>query len=45
MERLGVATAKDVDAPTLVDRVLDEVAVTQSVIIGRIEVGAWCTTA
>jgi SAM-dependent methyltransferase len=41
MERLGVATASDVHADTLADRVLEEVTATDSVIVGRSEIGAW----
>jgi hypothetical protein len=41
MERLGVATAREVDSPTLAQRVLDEIISSTSVIVGRSEVGAW----
>jgi SAM-dependent methyltransferase len=41
MERLGVATAIEVDAETLVNRAFAEVVATDSVIVGRSEVGAW----
>jgi SAM-dependent methyltransferase len=41
IERLGVATAADVDAETLADRVLAEVIATNSVVVGRAEIGAW----
>jgi len=41
MERLGVATAADINAETLVQRVLDEVTASNSVIVGRSEIGAW----
>jgi SAM-dependent methyltransferase len=41
MERLGVARAEELDAPTLAERVAAEAARTESVIVGRSEVGAW----
>jgi hypothetical protein len=41
MERLGVATAHEVDSPTLAQRILDEIISSTSVIVGRSEVGAW----
>ena len=41
MERLGVATAADIDAEMLAQRVLDEVIARNSVIVGRSEIGAW----
>lgn len=41
MERLGVATANEAAAETLVDRVLAEAASCESVVVGRCEVGAW----
>jgi SAM-dependent methyltransferase len=41
MERLGVATADEAAAETLADRVLAEAAASESVIVGRGEVGAW----
>lgn len=41
MERLGVATADDVVADTLADSVLKQVIATESVVVGRSEVGAW----
>jgi SAM-dependent methyltransferase len=41
MERLGVATAREVDLPTLAQRVLNEIISSTSVIVGRSEVGAW----
>lgn len=44
MERLGVATVIDVDADTLAERVLAHVTATNSVIVGRSEVGAWSRT-
>ncbi len=44
MERLGLATAEEVAPDTLADQVFAEVDATQSVIIGRAEVGAWSHT-
>jgi SAM-dependent methyltransferase len=41
MERLGVATASEVGAETLADRVLKEAVALESVIVCRSEVGAW----
>ena len=41
VERLGVATAVDVDIDTLATRMHDEIAVGGSVIVGRSEIGAW----
>jgi SAM-dependent methyltransferase len=41
MERLGVATAGQVGIETLVERISDEAARTNSVIIGHFSVGAW----
>jgi hypothetical protein len=41
IERLGVATASELDAETLVERITQEMAANQSVIIGRAEIGAW----
>jgi ubiquinone/menaquinone biosynthesis C-methylase UbiE len=41
MERLGVATEREVDAQTLAERVLDEIIGSASVIVGRAEIGAW----
>jgi SAM-dependent methyltransferase len=42
MDRLAVATGEDLGVDTLADRVLAEVVATESVIVGRSEVGAWC---
>jgi SAM-dependent methyltransferase len=44
MERLGVATALEVDAETLAERVLDEVVRCAGVVVGRAEIGAWSRT-
>lgn len=40
-ERTGVATAAEVGLETLADRMIREAAKNQSVIVGRLEVGAW----
>ncbi len=44
MERLGVATAPEVDAETLGRRVLAEMAATNAVIVHRADIAAWCRT-
>jgi hypothetical protein len=44
MDRLGVAIGDDFDAATLPDRVLAAASATDSVIVGRSEVGAWART-
>ena len=41
MERLGVATAGQVDIETLVERISNEAARTNSIIIGVFSIGAW----
>ena len=41
MERLGVATAAEVEAATLAERMRREVSSTNSVVIGRSEIAAW----
>ena len=41
MERLGVASARDVEPDTLVDRMRDEALATGSVTMRSLEVGAW----
>jgi ubiquinone/menaquinone biosynthesis C-methylase UbiE len=41
IERLGIATAAELGADTLVERIIQEMAANQSVIIGRAEIGAW----
>jgi ubiquinone/menaquinone biosynthesis C-methylase UbiE len=41
IERLGVATASELGAETLVERIIQEMVENQSVIIGRAEIGAW----
>jgi hypothetical protein len=37
----GVATAAEIDADTLPDRMYDEIGRNGSVLVGRSEVGAW----
>jgi SAM-dependent methyltransferase len=41
VERLGVATAADVNMETLATRLQNEVVANDSVIVGRSEIGAW----
>jgi hypothetical protein len=41
MERLGVATEREVASETLAERMLAEVIANSSVIVGRSEIGAW----
>jgi hypothetical protein len=41
MERLGVATAAEVEAATLAERMRREVTTSDSVVIGRSEIAAW----
>jgi len=41
MERLGVATAVEVNAESLAERVINEIVRCGSVVIGRSEIGAW----
>jgi 2-polyprenyl-3-methyl-5-hydroxy-6-metoxy-1,4-benzoquinol methylase len=41
IERLGLATAAEVDIDTYADRVRDELIATGGVIVGRAEIGAW----
>jgi hypothetical protein len=36
-----VATASELDIETLVQRITEELAANQSIIIGRAEIGAW----
>lgn len=43
MQREGVATAEEVDLPTLRDRLWDEAKSTPRVIVGRSEIGMWTT--
>ena len=42
MERLGVATAGEVDAETLSDRLLSDVLSDEGIVIGPPLIGAWC---
>ena len=44
MERLGIATDRELQCHTLAERVLADVKASGSVIVGRSEVGAWCRT-
>ncbi len=44
MRRLGVVPADENDFTTLPDQVLYEVAASDSVIVGRAEIGAWSRT-
>ena len=41
MQRLGVATAEEIDQDSLLDRMLNEVMTTQSVVLSRLQVGCW----
>jgi 2-polyprenyl-3-methyl-5-hydroxy-6-metoxy-1,4-benzoquinol methylase len=41
MERLGVATSAYVGLETLTERMISEAAASESVILGRFEIGAW----
>lgn len=41
MEQHGVATAAEIAADTLADRILEDVAANRSTIVGRAEIGAW----
>ena len=41
LERLGIATAADIDIATLADRMKREVVAKNCLIIGRSEIGAW----
>ncbi len=42
LERLGIATAAEVDIETLSLRLISEVTATGAVTVGRFEIGAWC---
>jgi hypothetical protein len=42
LERVGVATAAQVDVDTLSDRLLEELRRCHAVIAGRSKIGAWC---
>lgn len=41
IERLGIATARELDIETLVERITREMAANQSIIVARAEIGAW----
>ena len=41
MEETGVATADELGADSLVDRIVQEMTANQSVIVGRAEIGGW----
>lgn len=43
IERYGIATAQEVDLDTVADRMAREARATDSVVIGRSEIGAWTT--
>jgi hypothetical protein len=40
MERLGIATAEELGQETLAERVFAQVTATESVVVGRAEIGA-----
>jgi SAM-dependent methyltransferase len=44
MERLGVATVREVEPESLAERVLAEVVAANGVVMGRSEIGAWTRT-
>jgi hypothetical protein len=41
MEQLGIATAEDLEIATLAQRLQQEVAASEHMIIGRSEIAAW----
>ena len=41
MQRFGVATAEEIGQDSLLDRMLNEVRTTKSVVLGRLQVGCW----
>ena len=41
MERTGVATADELGADSLIERIAQEMSANQSVIVGRADIGAW----
>ncbi len=45
MERLGVATRAEVKLETLFERMHNEAVTTDSVVVGHLQVGAWCRVA
>lgn len=42
IERLGVATRADVDVDTVLERMRNEAVAMDSVVVGHLQVGAWC---
>lgn len=42
MDRLGVATRAEVRLETLLERMLGEAVATDSIVVGHLQVGAWC---
>jgi ubiquinone/menaquinone biosynthesis C-methylase UbiE len=42
MLRLGVATAAEIGVETLAERMINEAISNDSVLVGRLEIGAWC---
>jgi hypothetical protein len=44
MERLGIATADDVDIGTLFDRMARESVAGESLVVGHFQIGAWSRT-
>jgi SAM-dependent methyltransferase len=42
IERFGIASAADMEAETLAERVFAEVSSSNGVVVGRSEIGAWC---
>jgi SAM-dependent methyltransferase len=43
-EQLGIETAEELKPVTLADRIFSEVTATESVVLGRAEIGAWTRT-
>jgi ubiquinone/menaquinone biosynthesis C-methylase UbiE len=43
MERLGIATAAELDLDTLAERMVDDAIANNSVLVARSEIGAWTT--
>ena len=41
MERAGAATADELGADSLIERIIQEMSANQSVIVGRADIGAW----
>ena len=41
MERAGVATADELGADSLIERIIQEMSANQSVVVGRADIGAW----